>query len=104
MDNEDVGYLAERLRWLFDEVRRPDGRPYSLRDVAAGVNAVAGQELMSFQYLALLCSGKRRNPSFMMVAALARWFGVDTGYFSPFAWVVPRRCNSALEPGQHLVG
>lgn len=95
-DNEDIGYLAERLRRLFDEVRRPTGKPYSLREVAAGVNAMAGRDLMTFEYLSLIRAGKRKNPSFMVVSALARWFGVDTDYFSCFTQVVPQRGSSAL--------
>lgn len=81
----DDGYLARRLTRLFDEIRRPDGKPYSLRQVADGVNAMTGQKLVSFEYLALIRTGRRQNPSFQVMVAVARWFGVETDYFSSLA-------------------
>lgn len=79
---EDESYMAQRLNQLLNEKRGTDGKPYSLRQVARGVNAMTGEKLLSYSHLSLLRAGKRQNPSFRVVVALARWFGVETDYFS----------------------
>lgn len=79
---EDIGHLAERLNRLFEEVRSPTGKPYSLRQVVDGVNAQAGQRVLSVQHLCQLRHGQRRKPNYLIIFALAHWFGVDPDYFS----------------------
>jgi len=69
--------FAERLNSLF--ATRPDpatGQPYSLRDVSAGT---AG--LVSRAYLSTLRRGGVAMPGLHIIEALARFFGVPTGYF-----------------------
>ena len=78
MREEDPGQLAERLNRLFQ------ARPHTLREVADGVNKAAGEQILSAQYLQQLRSGVRRNPSYTMLAAIARFFGVSPDYFSEF--------------------
>lgn len=73
--------IAERLNRLWD-ARQPEGRPYTLREVADAVNAEAGYNLVSSQYLSVLRRGERTEPSFSILAALARFFGVGVEYFS----------------------
>ena len=85
----DDGYLATHLTWLFDEVRRPDGNHYSFRQAANGINTMAGKKLVSYEYLSLLRAGKRQNPSFGVMVAVARWFGVETDYFTRFKAASP---------------
>jgi transcriptional regulator with XRE-family HTH domain len=80
-NDRDNGYIAERLNKLIDEFRRPDGRPYSLRQIAGGVNTRAGEKMISANYLCLLRNGHRRNPGFRTVQAIAGWFGVSVSYF-----------------------
>ncbi len=76
--DEAAGALfAERLNSLF--VTRPDpatGQPYSLRDVSEGT---AG--LVSRAYLSTLRRGLVAMPGLHIIAALARFFDVPTGYF-----------------------
>jgi len=76
--NDDAGALfAERLNSLF--VTRPDpatGQPYSLRDVSDGTNG-----LVSRAYLSTLRRGGVAMPGLQIIEALARFFGVPTGYF-----------------------
>jgi len=76
--DEAAGALfAERLNSLF--VTRPDpatGQPYSLRDVSEGT---AG--LVSRAYLSTLRRGLVAMPGLHIIEALARFFGVPTGYF-----------------------
>ena len=76
MREEDPGQLAERLNRLFQT------QPHTLREVADGVNKAAGEQILSAQYLQQLRSGVRRNPSYAMLAAIARFFGVSPDYFS----------------------
>jgi transcriptional regulator with XRE-family HTH domain len=75
------GVIAERLNRLWD-ARQPEGRPYTLREVADAVNKEAGHSLVSPQYLSVLRRGERSEPSFSILAALARFFGVTVDYFS----------------------
>lgn len=76
MREEGPGQLAERLDRLFQ------AQPQTLREVADGVNKSAGEQILSAQYLQQLRSGVRRNPSYAMLAAIARFFGVSPDYFS----------------------
>jgi transcriptional regulator with XRE-family HTH domain len=78
----DRGVLAERLDGLILTVH-PTGRgPYSLREIAEAINAEAGTSLISAAYISQLRTGQRTEPSHSRLAALARFFGVSTGYFS----------------------
>ena len=81
-DSEDTGkgIIAERLDRLFTTMT-PEGRPYSLREAADGINARAGRNVVSFQYLSLLRSGAKRQPSHEKLKAIADWFGVSSAYF-----------------------
>jgi len=69
--------FGERLNSLF--ATRPDpatGQPYSLRDVSEGTNG-----LVSRAYLSTLRRGGVAMPGLQIIEALARFFGVPTGYF-----------------------
>jgi len=73
--------IAERLNHLFTSLR-PDGRQYTMREVADGINAEAGHQVISVQYLSQLRLGQRSVPSYEKLAAVAKFFGVDVRYFS----------------------
>jgi transcriptional regulator with XRE-family HTH domain len=76
------GVLAERLDLLIATVH-PAGRgPYTLREIASAINAEAGASLISAAYISQLRTGQRTEPSHSRLAALARFFGVETGYFT----------------------
>lgn len=75
------GIVAERLDCLFATVTLL-GRPYSLHEVADGINAQAGRTVLTFQYLSQLRRGERRRPSFDKLQAIATWFGVNAEYFT----------------------
>jgi transcriptional regulator with XRE-family HTH domain len=84
MDGDDPrgSVIAERLNRLFATVH-PAGRgPYTLREVADAVNAEAGESVISAAYLSQLRTGQRGEPSHSRLAAVARFFGVDTDYFA----------------------
>jgi transcriptional regulator with XRE-family HTH domain len=80
-DTRQGGLIAERLNRLW-EARQPEGHPYTLREVADAINTQAGHALVSPQYLSVLRRGERTEPSFTILAALARFFGVTVDYFS----------------------
>ncbi len=74
------GFDSERLRWLFDNVKDSDGRKLNQATIVARVNDL-GVELSESQ-LSALVRGKSTNPSFALVNALCRAFGVKMTVFS----------------------
>lgn len=92
-DGKGKGVIAERLDRLFATMT-PEGRPYSLREAADGINARAGRNVVSFQYLSLLRSGAKRQPSYEKLQAIAAWFGVSVDYFTDAE--VARRTDDEL--------
>jgi hypothetical protein len=81
-DTTSRGLLAGRLDGLIATVH-PTGRgPYTLREIADAINAEAGTSLISAAYISQLRTGQRTEPSHSRLAALARFFGVATGYFT----------------------
>jgi transcriptional regulator with XRE-family HTH domain len=79
-ERSDPGVLAQRLRYLFENKRRPDGKRYSYRDVLKAIDARGGPS-MSVGYLSQLVTGVRKNPMMDAVQALAAFFEVPLSYF-----------------------
>jgi len=69
------GVIAQRLQKLWDI------RPASLRDVAAAISAATGRHV-SAAYLGQLKNGTRAEPSYSIIEAIARHFGVTPDYFA----------------------
>jgi transcriptional regulator with XRE-family HTH domain len=80
-DRPGKGIIAGRLDRLFESVQ-PLGRAYTLREVVEGINGQAGQHLLSVQYLSQLRNGDRSKPSYDVLTAISKWFGVQVTYFS----------------------
>lgn len=80
-ENESRGVIAERLDHLFATVR-PGTRPYTLKEVADGINARLGERLLTVQYLSQLRRGDRDQPSLRVLQAIADWFGIHYSYFT----------------------
>lgn len=77
------GLLASRLDLLFRTVH-PAGRgPYTPAEVAAAINASEGAETISATYLWQLKTGRRDNPTYKHLIALARFFDVSPTFFFP---------------------
>lgn len=77
------GLLAHRLDQLFHTKLHPEeGRPYTYREAADAVNALAGQKLISANYLMYLRTGQRTKPSHDRLVAIGNLFGVDVSYFT----------------------
>lgn len=72
--------FTQRLNRLHD-ISHPPGRPRpSLEDTAAGVSAASGTTISS-SYFHKLLTGQQRNPSYNVLQALAKFYGVDPQYF-----------------------
>jgi transcriptional regulator with XRE-family HTH domain len=69
--------LAEKLAWLFANVRKADGSRYTQAEVVEGAGGA-----LTRVYLWKLRTGKAVNPSFHIIQALAAFFQVDPGYFA----------------------
>jgi transcriptional regulator with XRE-family HTH domain len=74
------GTFAERLATARDSIRRPDGKRYTLEEIAAGVRAHTG-DTCSKQYIGDLLSGKYTAPSQRKIEGIAKVFGLPPGYF-----------------------
>lgn len=84
MAEERYMTFADHLDRLITTVH-PAGRgPYTHDEVAEGIQQVGGPSL-SPPYISQLRRGRRGNPSFAVVAALARFFEVPLAYFAPEA-------------------
>ncbi|MFC5218851.1 XRE family transcriptional regulator [Streptomyces coerulescens] len=86
--------LMGRLNRLFDTVHPPDRGPYSNAEVAELMEK-RGLGTVSGQYLWLLRTGQRDNPTKRHLEALAAFFGVDPAYW--FDDVVAEKTVQELE-------
>jgi hypothetical protein len=82
-DNEQpqAGLIASRLDRLFRTVHPKDRGPYTPGEVAAAINDAAGENVISGTYVWQLRTGRRDNPTYRHLIALARFFGVSPMYF-----------------------
>jgi transcriptional regulator with XRE-family HTH domain len=69
-----LGVIAQRLQALWDT------HPASLRDVAAAISEATGRDV-SAAYLGQLRNSTRAEPSYSVIEAIARYFGVTPDYF-----------------------
>jgi len=76
----DPGVIAERLRYLFENKRKPDGKKYSYREAIRAIEAAGGASI-SVGYLSQLVNGVRTNPMMDAIQGLAKFFGVPLSYF-----------------------
>jgi transcriptional regulator with XRE-family HTH domain len=75
------GLIARRLDHLFRAVRPKDRGPYTPAEVAAAINAEAGEHMIGATYVWQLKTGRRDNPTYKHLLALSRFFGVSPMYF-----------------------
>ncbi|MBS2546908.1 helix-turn-helix transcriptional regulator [Catenulispora sp. NL8] len=76
----DPGVIAERLQYLFENKRKPDGKKYSYREAIRAIEDAGGASI-SVGYLSQLVNGVRTNPMMDAVQGLAKFFGVPLSYF-----------------------
>jgi transcriptional regulator with XRE-family HTH domain len=75
------GLIAARLEHLFRTVHPKDRGPYTPAEVAAAINATAGEHAIGATYVWQLKTGRRDNPTYKHLLALSRFFGVSPMYF-----------------------
>lgn len=73
--------FTARLDYLFQTIRRGDGRQYAPADVAEAINEAAGHDVISGTYVWQLRTGRRSNPTYKHMVALSRFFKVSPAYF-----------------------
>ncbi|MBA9002832.1 helix-turn-helix transcriptional regulator [Thermomonospora cellulosilytica] len=72
--------LAAKIDLLFKTVHPADRGPYSLQEVAEGIERITGEKV-SHNTLWKLRTGKSDNPTKRVLEGLAAFFGVNPGYF-----------------------
>jgi transcriptional regulator with XRE-family HTH domain len=75
------GLIASRLDHLFRSVHPKDRGPYTPAEVAAAINAAAGEHVIGATYVWQLRTGRRDNPTYKHLLTLSRFFGVSPMYF-----------------------
>jgi transcriptional regulator with XRE-family HTH domain len=68
--------VSEKIDYLFQTVRRPDGREFTYDDVERGTSG-----RVSRSYVWKLRHGRNRNPSLDVIEAMSVYFGVPPEYF-----------------------
>ena len=76
----DPGVIAERLQYLFENKRKPDGKKHSYREAIRAIEDSGGASI-SVGYLSQLVNGVRTNPMMDAIQGLAKFFGVPLSYF-----------------------
>jgi transcriptional regulator with XRE-family HTH domain len=74
--------FAQLLAALFEVRLRPDGRRYSLRDIATAMSGTVSPHAVTHQYLSLLLKGKAL-PGYEVIEGLCLVFDVSPEYFFP---------------------
>ena len=74
------GTIPQRLNYLFDQVRAPDGDEFSTREVAKRI-ADSGFGKISYPYIGKIRSGERSNPGVDYVRPLAKFFMLELMWF-----------------------
>lgn len=72
------GTLTERVQYLFEVRRRPDGSCYSINDIVAASKGMAAKSNLHY-----IKNGDNTNPTYETLIALALFFKVPIGYFFP---------------------
>lgn len=68
--------IAAKIEYLFNTVRRPDGREYTYDEIERGT-----QGRVSRSYVWKLRNGRSQNPSLDVIEALAEFFHVPPEFF-----------------------
>jgi len=77
---DDAGTIARRLDFLFRTVHPASG-PYTYEHVSATIREQSGVDVDP-SYIWRLRTGRRRNPHFERLAAIAKFFSVPADYFT----------------------
>jgi transcriptional regulator with XRE-family HTH domain len=91
--------FADRLNTARETITRPDGKLYTLEEIAEGVRTYTG-DTCSKQYIGDLLSGKYTAPTRTKIEGLAHFFGLPPGYF--FNDEISERMQEDLKLGAAL--
>lgn len=94
-ENED-GSLSDRLNRLFERIPSPTRQLYT--NAAAAAELTEAGTPITAMYMGELRSGKKDNPSFKVLAGIARMFGVKLDYFTDdsYAAEIDRQINQLI--------
>ena len=93
------GLLAQRLSHLMETFHPGRDTPYTPDELAEAINqAAGGEKVISGPYIWMLKTGRRDNPTYKHLIALAQFFGVSPTYFFPETSPdeLPREVSAAL--------
>lgn len=93
------GTFTERLTTARETIRRPDGKMYTLEEIAEGVRCYTG-DTCSKQYIGDLLSGKYTAPTQPKIEGIAHFFGLPPSYF--FNDALSRQMQEDLRLGAAL--
>lgn len=93
------GSFTEKLTTAREAIRRPDGKMYTLEDIAEGVRTYTG-DTCSKQYIGDLLSGKYTAPTQPKIEGIAHFFGLPPSYF--FNDALSRQMQEDLKLGAAL--
>ncbi len=71
--------LTEKINWLFENIRHPNGKEYTYMEVEERTSASGYR--VSAPYIWNLRKGKSDNPSWLILRGLAQFFGISVTYF-----------------------
>lgn len=71
---DDFLPVSQQLQILFDTVRHPDNRPYTMQEVSAAID-------VSLPTLSQLRTGRIKNPQLHTLREICRFFHVPLRYF-----------------------
>lgn len=75
-----IATFADTLTALRETIKRPDGKRYTLEDIASSVRSYTGDSC-SKQYIAQLLDGTYDNPTLTKLAGIAHHFQVPVDIF-----------------------
>jgi transcriptional regulator with XRE-family HTH domain len=95
-NSDQDGSLADRLNRLFDRIPSSTRQLYT--NAAAAAELTASGTPITAMYMGELRSGKKDNPSFKLLAGIARMFGVKLDYFTDdsYAAEIDRQINQLI--------
>lgn len=73
------GLFAKKLNWLMENVRKPNGEKYTPVEVEVETGKLGDK--VTHTYVRRLMSGYNDNPTYQKIAVLAKFFGVQPGFF-----------------------
>ena len=77
---QTVKSFGDKLKWLFENIKKPDGSEYSLLDVEKATESF-GQRVTTSN-LHRLKHDQIRNPGFLTLRAIAMFFQVPLSFFN----------------------